>query len=188
MTLALTPEELDAIRLSLRVALWAMACSLPPAVLVALVLARGRFWGKALLDGIVHLPLVLPPVVTGYLLLLLFGRQGPLGRFFAEAFGLVFAFRWTGAALAAVMARRPALWLLDEPHAALDAGGRRLVAEVVAEALDAGSAVLVASHEPAEVLPLADRVVSMSGGRVQAARRGGRHRSVRGARGGVHVA
>ncbi|HZS81674.1 MAG TPA: molybdate ABC transporter permease subunit [Stellaceae bacterium] len=135
MTLALTPEELDAIRLSLRVALWAMACSLPPAVLVALVLARGRFWGKALLDGIVHLPLVLPPVVTGYLLLLLFGRQGPLGRFFAEAFGLVFAFRWTGAALAAAIMGFPLM--VRAIRLSLEAVDRRL--EAAAATLGAGA-------------------------------------------------
>jgi molybdate transport system permease protein len=98
--LNLTPEELTAVRLSLRVAFWAMATSLIPGILVALVLARGRFWGKALLDGLVHLPLVMPPVVTGYMLLLLLGRRGPLGQFLDEHFGIVFAFRWTGAALA----------------------------------------------------------------------------------------
>jgi len=96
----LTPDEIAAVKLSLRVAIWATLCSLPPGIAVALVLARGRFWGKMLLDGIVHLPLVMPPVVTGYLLLLLFGRQGPLGRLLAETVGIVFAFRWTGAALA----------------------------------------------------------------------------------------
>jgi molybdate transport system permease protein len=100
MTFTLSPDEINALRLSLRVAFWAMLCSLPPGVVIAMVLARGRFWGKSLLDGIVHLPLVLPPVVTGYLLLLLFGRHGPLGAFLAEQFGIVFAFRWTGAALA----------------------------------------------------------------------------------------
>jgi molybdate transport system permease protein len=98
--LGLTEEELTAVRLSLRVALWATAASLPLGVLTALVLARGRFWGVSLLNGLVHLPLILPPVVTGYLLLLLFGRQGPVGSFLAENFGIVFAFRWTGAALA----------------------------------------------------------------------------------------
>src|SRR5215831_14277647 len=97
---ALSPEELTAVRLSLRVALWATIVSLPFGIALAAVLARGRFPGKSLLDGVVHLPLVLPPVVTGYALLLLFGRNGPLGIFFAETFGLVFAFRWTGAALA----------------------------------------------------------------------------------------
>src|SRR5690242_13129372 len=103
LLLSLTPEETDAILLSLRVAVWATLCSLPPGVAVALLLARGRFWGKGLLDGIVHLPLVLPPVVTGYALLLLFGRRGPLGRLLAETVGLVFAFRWTGAALASAV-------------------------------------------------------------------------------------
>src|ERR1051325_2379947 len=97
---ALSPEELTAVRLSLRVAVWATLVSLPLGVLGAVVLARGRFPGKALLDGVVHLPLVLPPVVTGYALLLLFGRNGPLGKLFAEQLGIVFAFRWTGGALA----------------------------------------------------------------------------------------
>ena len=98
--LHLSAEEATAVRLSLRVAFWAMTASLVPGVLVALVLARGRFWGKALLDGLVHLPLVMPPVVTGYLLLLLLGRRGPLGQFLDEHFGIIVAFRWTGAALA----------------------------------------------------------------------------------------
>jgi molybdate transport system permease protein len=101
----LSPAELSALRLSLRVAFWAMVGSLPPGIAVALILARGRFWGKSILDAVVHLPLVMPPVVTGYLLLLLFGRRGMLGAFLADTFGIVFAFRWTGAALAcAVMA------------------------------------------------------------------------------------
>ena len=98
--LSLSPEEWTAVRLSLRVAFWAMVWSLPLGILTAIVLARGRFWGKSMLDGLVHLPLILPPVVTGYLLLLLLGRRGPLGSFLAESFGIVFAFRWTGAALA----------------------------------------------------------------------------------------
>src|ERR1700740_849008 len=98
--LDLSPEEATAVRLSLRVAFWAMTTSLIPGILVALVLARGRFWGKAPLDGLVHLPLVLPPVVTGYVLLLLLGRRGPLGQFLDEHFGIVFAFSWTGVALA----------------------------------------------------------------------------------------
>jgi len=103
--LAVSDAEWTAIMLSLRVATVAMLCSLPFALAVAMLLARGRFWGKALLNGLVHLPLILPPVVTGFLLLLLFGRRGPLGAFFADYFGLVFSFRWTGAALAcAVMA------------------------------------------------------------------------------------
>src|SRR5688572_20973575 len=93
-------EELTAVRLSLKVALWAMIASLPFGVLIAMVLARCEFWGKTLLNGLVHLPLIMPPVVTGYLLLLLLGRQGALGAFLAEQFDIVFAFRWTGAALA----------------------------------------------------------------------------------------
>lgn len=96
----LSPDEWTAVELSLRVALWATAVSLPFGILIALVLARCEFWGKSLLNGIVHLPLIMPPVVTGYLLLLLFGRRGPLGIFLAESFDVVFAFRWTGAALA----------------------------------------------------------------------------------------
>jgi molybdate transport system permease protein len=96
----LSPEEMTAILLSLRIATVATLVSLPVGVFVAYALARWRFPGKFLVDGVVHLPLVLPPVVTGYFLLMLFGRRGPLGVFFADTFGIVFAFRWTGAALA----------------------------------------------------------------------------------------
>jgi molybdate transport system permease protein len=98
--LALTPEEITAIKLSLRVATLAMAASLPFGIAIAWVLARTRFYGRPLLNALVLLPLVLPPVVTGYVLLLLFGRQGPIGHFLDEHFGIVLAFRWTGAALA----------------------------------------------------------------------------------------
>jgi molybdate transport system permease protein len=98
--LDLTPDEWTAVRLSVKVATVAMLASAPPGILIAYALARGRFWGKTLLNGVVHLPLVLPPVVTGYLLLLAFGRRGPVGAFLAEHFGIVFSFRWTGAALA----------------------------------------------------------------------------------------
>lgn len=101
----LSPEEWTAIRLSLWVSSIAMLASLPFGILVAVALARGRFWGKSLLNGIVHLPLILPPVVTGFLLLVLFGRRGAIGQFLDSWFGIVFSFRWTGAALAcAVMA------------------------------------------------------------------------------------
>jgi molybdate transport system permease protein len=96
----MTPEEWTAVRLSLLVAITATAASLPPGIAVAWLLARRQFWGKALLDTLVHLPLILPPVVTGYLLLILFGRRGPIGEFLEHTFGIVFAFRWTGAALA----------------------------------------------------------------------------------------
>ncbi len=95
-----SPDEWTAIGLSLRVATLATLASLPFAILGAYALARWRFPGRAVLDGILHLPLVLPPVVTGYLLLLAFGRKGPLGSFLFEHFGFSFSFRWTGAALA----------------------------------------------------------------------------------------
>jgi len=122
--LALSQDELTAIRLSLRVALWATFSSLPVGILLALVLARGRFFGKAFLDGLVHLPLVLPPVVTGYALLLLFGRNGPLGRVLAENFGIVFAFRWTGAALASAVMGLPLM--VRAIRLSIDAVDRRL--------------------------------------------------------------
>ncbi|MBL8520647.1 MAG: molybdate ABC transporter permease subunit [Betaproteobacteria bacterium] len=89
--------------LSLKVAFWSVALSLPPAIAVGHLLARGQFPGKTLVDAVVHLPLVLPPVVIGFALLLLFGRKGPLGGFLEQSFGLVFAFQWTGAALAAAI-------------------------------------------------------------------------------------
>ena len=98
----LTPEGLQALHLSLRVALAAMVASLPFAIAVAWVLARRDFRGKQALNGLVHLPLILPPVVTGYLLLLTFGKSGWAGPFLAEL-GIVFSFRWTGAALAAAV-------------------------------------------------------------------------------------
>lgn len=98
----LPPEAWEALALSLRVSLTAMLLSLPLAIWVAHLLARGRFRGRGLLDALVHLPLVLPPVVTGYALLLLFSRAGPLGGIL-EPLGLGLAFRWTGAALAAAI-------------------------------------------------------------------------------------
>jgi molybdate transport system permease protein len=98
--LALSDEEWTAIRLSLKVSAVAMIVSLPFGLLVAYLLARGRFWGKSILNGIVHLPLILPPVVTGFLLLILFGRRGVVGAFLDEYLGIVLSFRWTGAALA----------------------------------------------------------------------------------------
>ncbi|WP_199533341.1 molybdate ABC transporter permease subunit [Rhodovulum sp. 12E13] len=96
----LSPAEWEAVRLSLRVALWATLFSLPLGVLVAYALARWRFPGREVLNVLVHLPLIMPPVVTGYLLLLTFGTRGPIGGLLAD-WGIVFAFRWSGAALAA---------------------------------------------------------------------------------------
>ena len=99
----LTPEEWSAIELSLRVSVVASLASLPFGIAMAWLLARGRFVGRSLLDGVVHLPLVMPPVVTGYLLLLAFGTRGPIGAFLQRSFGIVLAFNWTGAALAAAI-------------------------------------------------------------------------------------
>jgi molybdate transport system permease protein len=98
--LDLSADEWTAIELSLRIAFVATIVALPFGLAIAWMLARTSFWGKTLLDGLVHLPLVMPPVVTGYLLLISFGRRGPVGAFLADTFGIVFSFRWTGAALA----------------------------------------------------------------------------------------
>ncbi len=120
---SITPEELVAIKLSLRVATVATLLSLPFGILVAYVLSRGTFRGKTLLDAIVYMPLVLPPVVTGYALLLLFGRRGPLGSFLADTFGIVLSFRWTGAALAAAVMSFPLM--VRAIRLAIDAIDRR---------------------------------------------------------------
>ncbi len=98
-----TADDLQILGLSLRVALVATCASVPLAAGVALLLARGRFVGRGLLNAVIHLPLVLPPVVTGYVLLRLLGRRGPIGAWLDDTFGLVFAFRWTGAAVAAAV-------------------------------------------------------------------------------------
>ena len=98
--LDLSPQDWTAVALSLRVAAISTVVALPFGIAIAMLLARGSFWGKSVLDAIVHLPLVLPPVVTGYLLLISLGRKAPLGAFLEDYFGIVFSFRWTGAALA----------------------------------------------------------------------------------------
>lgn len=120
----LDPAGWQALRLSLLVAGTATILALPFALAIAWLLARREFRGKGLLNAAVHLPLVLPPVVTGYLLLVTFGRNGPAGRFLEEVFGLVLAFRWTGAVLAAIIMAFPlmvrAIWL------AIEAVDRRL--------------------------------------------------------------
>ncbi len=122
--LGLSPAEWTAIELSLRVALVATACALPFGIAIGWLLARKDFWGKTLLDGLVYLPLVLPPVVTGYLLLISFGRRGPIGAFLADYFGIVFSFRWTGAALSCGVMGFP---LMVRPiRLALEAIDRRL--------------------------------------------------------------
>ena len=120
----LSPDEWTAILLSLRIAIVATMVALPFGIAVAWLLARKNFWGKSLVDGIIHLPLVLPPVVTGYLLLISFGRRGLIGAFLADHFGIVFSFRWTGAALACGIMGFP---LLVRPiRLAMEAIDRRL--------------------------------------------------------------
>jgi molybdate transport system permease protein len=103
----LAPEQWTAVLLTLKVAAVATACALPVGLALAWLLARRKFPGKTLVDGIVHLPLVMPPVITGYFLLLAFGRKGPIGGFLESCCGLVFSFRWTGAALAAAVMALP---------------------------------------------------------------------------------
>ena len=109
MSHGLPPEALAALALSLRVSLWATVLSLPFGVAVAWLLARRRFPGHGLVNGLVHLPLILPPVVTGYLLLIAFGRRGVIGHWLHEVLGVTLAFRWTGAVLAAAVMAFPLL-------------------------------------------------------------------------------
>lgn len=109
MTAWLSPDEAQALVLSLKVSSLAIAASLPFGIALAWVLARWRFPGHDLVNALVHLPLILPPVATGYLLLVTMGRKGPVGAFLDQQFGLVFAFRWTGAALAAAVMAFPFL-------------------------------------------------------------------------------
>ena len=134
MTDWLTPDEWRAVALSLRVSLVATAASLPLGIFIAYALARWRFRGRQVLNGLVHLPLILPPVVTGYLLLLSFGRNGAVGHLLDQWFGIVLAFRWTGAALAAAVMAFP-----------LMVRAIRLAIEAVDPKLEAAAATLGAS-------------------------------------------
>lgn len=118
--------EREALALSLRVAFWSVTCSLPAGLAVAWLLARRDFPGKTLVNGLVHLPLVLPPVAVGYLLLLLLGRNGPLGRALYDAFGITLPFTWQGAALAAAVMAFPLM--VRAIRLSLDAVDRRLEA------------------------------------------------------------
>lgn len=131
---ALTPEEWEALGLSLRVGLCCVLFSLPPGVLLAWLLARRQFRGKLLLDGLCHLPLVLPPVVTGYLLLVVFGRRGAVGGFLQDTLGLTLAFNWKGAVLASAVVGFPLL--LRAVRLAIEGVDPRL--EQVARTLGAG--------------------------------------------------
>ncbi|AWB49035.1 molybdate ABC transporter permease subunit [Gemmobacter aquarius] len=131
----MTDAAWQAVWLSVQVSFWATVLSLPVGIWVAHLLARGRFFGRQVLNGLVHLPLILPPVVTGYLLLLAFGRQGPVGRVLDEWFGIVLAFRWTGAVLAAAVMAFP-----------LMVRAIRLAIEAVDPKLEAAAATLGASR------------------------------------------
>ena len=130
----LAPDEWQALALSLRVGLLSVACALPFALALAWLLSRNRFPGRLLLEALLFLPLILPPVVTGYALLALFGRHGPLGELLA-GFGIVVAFRWTGAVIAAAVMGFPLLVL--SIRVAFDNVDRRL--EAAAETLGAGA-------------------------------------------------
>ena len=131
----LSPAEWTAVALSLRIAIVATACALPFGIAIGWLLARKKFWGKTVLDGLVHLPLVLPPVVTGYLLLISFGRRGPIGAFLYDHFGIVFSFRWSGAALACGVMGFP---LMVRPI--------RLALEAIDRRLEDAAATLGANH------------------------------------------
>jgi molybdate transport system permease protein len=156
----LTPAEWEAIRLSIRIAIVAMIASLPFGIAVAWLLARCRFPGRTLVDGIVHLPLVMPPVVTGYLLLLLFGRRGPIGSFLESTFGIVLAFRWTGAALACAIMGFPLM--VRAIRLSIEAIDARL--EAAASTLGAGRAAVFATITLPLMLPgiLAGMVLSFA--------------------------
>ena len=125
MTAWLSPEEWSIVVLSLKVSVVAVALTLPLAYALAWLLARRRFPGVILLDALVHLPLVVPPVVTGWLLLVLFGRSGPVGAWLEAQFGLVLVFRWTGAALAAAVMALPLM--VRAMRLSIEAVDRRLV-------------------------------------------------------------
>ena len=130
----LSPFETEALNLSLRVAFWSVLLSLPVGLLAAWALARWHFYGKTLLNGLIHLPLVLPPVVVGYGLLVLFGRRGPVGAWLYETFEITLAFTWRGAALAAAVMAFPLM--VRAMRISLEAVDRKL--EAAARTLGAG--------------------------------------------------
>lgn len=131
-----TPAETEALLLSLRVAVWSVLGSLPPAIAIAWLLARTRFPGHALLNGLLHIPLVVPPVVIGYLLLVFLGRRGPGGVFLENVFGITLGFTWQGAAVASAIVAFPLM--LRAIRQSIEAVDRRL--EQAARTLGAGSA------------------------------------------------
>ena len=146
---SLSPAETTALLLSLKVAFWSVAASLPFAVALACVLSRLSFPGKSLFDAVVHLPLVLPPVVVGYFLLLAFGRRGAVGAFLEEYLGITFIFRWTGAALACAVMGLPLM--VRAVRQSLDAVDRGL--EAAAATLGASPFWVFASVTLPLILP-----------------------------------
>lgn len=156
----LSADEWNAVRLSIQVSLVAVAASLPIALAIAFILARVRFWGRSALDALVHLPLILPPVVTGYLLLLSFGRNAPIGSFLAEHFGIVFSFRWTGAALACAVMGFPLM--VRAIRLSIEAVDRKL--EDAAGALGASPAMVFATVTLPLIIPgvLAGAILSFA--------------------------
>ncbi len=145
----LTPLEREALELSLRVASWSVVVSLPFGLAVAWLLARREFVGKNLLNGLVHLPLVVPPVVVGYLLLVLLGREGPVGRLLYEGLGVTVAFTWQGAALAAAVMAFPLM--VRAMRLSFEAVDRRL--EAAAATLGAAPAAVFATVTLPLILP-----------------------------------
>ena len=145
----LTPLELEALRLSLRVGLWSVVLSLPFGILIAWLLARREFPGKTLLNVLVHLPLVLPPVVVGYALLVLLGKQGPVGAWLFDVFGVTIAFTWRGAAVASGVMAFPLM--VRAIRLSIESVDRRL--EAAARTLGAGPLDAFASITLPLILP-----------------------------------
>lgn len=145
----LSPAEVDALLLSLRVSLVATFASLPLGLLAAWVLARRDFWGKSILDALIHLPLVVPPVVVGYLLLVLLGRNGPVGGFLFDVFGITIAFTWQGAAVAAAVMAFPLM--VRAIRLSIEAADQRL--ETAARTLGAGPLRVFATVTLPQILP-----------------------------------
>jgi molybdate transport system permease protein len=147
--LSLSPAEVDALLLTLRVALWATVGSLPFGLGAAWLLARRQFFGKTLIDGVIHLPLVVPPVVVGFVLLVLLGRQGPIGGWLFDWFGVTIAFTWRGAAIAAAVMAFPLM--VRAMRLSFEAADQRL--ETAARTLGAGPVRVFATVTLPQIAP-----------------------------------
>jgi molybdate transport system permease protein len=166
----ISPTEWTAIQLSLRVASIATLVATPIGIALAWLLARRDFWGKSVLDALIHLPLVLPPVVTGYLLLLTFGKRGLVGAWLADHLGIVFAFRWTGAALACGVMSFPLLVRpirlsieavdrrLEQAAGTLGAAPWRVFAKAIGEF---GATITFVSNIPGETQTISSAIYSL---------------------------